>query len=75
MNLYGGLEVARQMQQKQEEGHVNPGLEPDLGGQENTGNKDIRDIQRAPSVRVRYQERFHDVFKYTELFCQNEIHR
>ncbi len=60
MNLYGGLEVARQMQQQQkEEGQVNLGLETESSGQENIGVKDgalgVTDLQRTPSVRLRYQ--------------------
>ena len=63
MNLYGGLEVARQMQQQQkEEGQVNLGLETESSGQENIGVKDgalgVTDLQRTPSVRLRYQSSF-----------------
>ena len=57
MNLYGGLEVARQMQQQQqEEGQVNLGLETELGGQDTEvkdGALGVSDIQRSPSVRLR----------------------
>ena len=61
MNLYGGLEVARQMQQQQkEEGHVNLGLESEEGGQEDIGAKEgalgVSDLHRTPSVRLRYQK-------------------
>ena len=61
MNLYGGLEVARQMQQQQkEEGHVNLGLEGEPGGQEDSGAKDgtlgVSDLNRTPSVRLRCQK-------------------
>ena len=61
MNLYGGLEVARQLQQQQqkEEGQVNLGLETESSAQENIGVKDgalgVTDLQRTPSVRLRYQ--------------------
>ena len=64
MNLYGGLEVARQLQQQQqkEEGQVNLGLETESSGQENIGVKDgalgVTDLQRTPSVRLRYQLSF-----------------
>ena len=63
MNLYGGLEVARQMQQQQkEEGHVNLGLEGEPGGQEDSGAKDgtlgVSDLNRTPSVRLRCQKHF-----------------
>ena len=54
MNLYGGLEVARQMQQQQEEGQVNLGLENELGENEvKDGALGVSDIQRSPSVRLR----------------------
>ena len=55
MNLYGGLEVARQMQQQQGEGQVNLGLEKDVtSSQENLDIKDggfgVGDIPKSPSV-------------------------
>ena len=54
MNLYGGLEVARQMQQQQEEGQVNLGLENELEENEvKDGALGVSDIQRSPSVRLR----------------------
>ena len=56
MNLYGGLEVARQMQQQQEEGQVNLGLETELGGQDTEvkdGALGVSDLHRSPSVRLR----------------------
>ena len=60
MNLYGGLEVARQMQQQQGEGHVNLGLEKDVtSSQENLDIKDgglgVGDIPKSPSVRLKYR--------------------
>ena len=54
MNLYGGLEVARQMQQQQEEGQVNLGLETELGENEvKDGALGVSDLQKSPSVGLR----------------------
>ena len=69
MNLYGGLEVARQMQQQQEEGQVNLGLETELGGQDSEvkdGALGVSDLQRSPSVRLRYKIQI--ILKFVHTF-------